>query len=235
MKLLRLLLRKCCQSCYWICNLVQLVSVVVIDEADKPVGIFTEQDAIQLMAERKKVSNLLLSDVMSQPVLTVSPNLGYGAAYQLMSEHRVRHLVVVNDDGTLIGLVSEGDFLHHMGMEYLVELKKVEGSMTQHVHTCDCSVSFQDVLSLMNTQRISCVVLTKDNKPVGILTERDMVKLASQDASVSDLSVSEQMTSPLHTVGGEMPLQMASRLMERKRIRRLVVVDGHGKFIWNPN
>ncbi|WP_292950741.1 MULTISPECIES: EAL domain-containing protein [unclassified Neptuniibacter] len=205
-------------------------SVVVIDEANKPVGIFTEQDAIKLMVERKKVSSLLLSDVMSQPVLTVSPNLGYGAAYQLMSEHRVRHLVVVDDDGTLIGLVSEGDFLHHMGMEYLVELKKVEGSMTQHVHTRDCSVSFQEVLSLMNTQRISCVVLTKDKKPVGILTERDMVKLASQDASVSDLSVSEQMTSPLHTVGGEMPLQLASRLMERNRIRRLVVVDCHGRL-----
>lgn len=203
-------------------------SVVVVDETDRPVGIFTEQDAIHLMAKKKKVTDLELGDVMSQPVLTVSPNLGYGAAYQLMSEHRVRHLVAVDEDGKLIGLVSEGDFLHHMGMEYLVELKTVEGSMTKRVYTLDCAVSLQDVLLLMSSQHISCVVLTKDKKPVGILTERDMVRIAGQDTPVAELKVAEQMTSPLQTIRPDLPLQMASRLMERNRIRRLVIVDDQG-------
>ncbi len=205
-------------------------SVVAIDEADRPVGIFTEQDAIQLMAAKKKVSGLRLAEVMSKPVLSVSANMGYGNAYQLMSENRVRHLVVVDDSGALIGLVSEGDFLHHMGMEYLVELKTVASSMTSQVHSLDYSASLQDALLLMSTEHISCVVLTRENKPIGILTERDMVRLAREDITISERSVADEMTSPLQTVKAEVPLQMASRLMEKSRIRRLVVVDGEGNL-----
>lgn len=205
-------------------------SVVAINEADRPVGIFTEQDAIQLMAAKKKVSGLRLAEVMSEPVLTVSANMGYGNAYQLMSENRVRHLVVVDDSGTLIGLVSEGDFLHHMGMEYLVELKTVASSMTSPVYSLDYSASLQDALLLMSSERISCVVLTRENKPIGILTERDMVRLASEDINISERCVADEMTSPLQTVKAEVPLQMASRLMEKNRIRRLVVADGKGNL-----
>ncbi len=205
-------------------------SVVAIDEADRPVGIFTEQDAIQLMAAKIKVSGLRLAEVMSEPVLTVSANMGYGNAYQLMSENRVRHLVVVDDSGTLIGLVSEGDFLHHMGMEYLVELKTVASSMTSPVYSLDYSASLQDALLLMSSERISCVVLTRENKPIGILTERDMVRLASEDINISERSVADEMTSPLQTVKAEVPLQMASRLMEKNRIRRLVVADTEGNL-----
>lgn len=206
-------------------------SVVAVDNEDRPVGIFTEQDAIRLMVEKKKMTGLLLLDVMSQPVLTAPPNMGYGSAYQLMSEHNVRHLVVVdNESGKLIGLVSEGDFLHHMGMEYLVELKTVAGSMTSQVQTLDYTASLQDALVLMSKLHISCVVLTKKSKPIGILTERDMVRLASQDIAVADLSVADEMTSPLQTVKAEMPLQMASHLMEKSHIRRLVVVSNQGEL-----
>ena len=206
-------------------------SVIAVDTADRPVGIFTEQDAIRLMVEKKAVSGLLLRDEMSQPVLTAPPNMGYGSAYQLMSEHNVRHLVVVdNENGKLIGLVSEGDFLHHMGMEYLVELKTVAGSMTSQVQTLDYEASLQDALVLMSKLHISCVVLTKNSRPIGILTERDMVRLASQDVVIAELSVADEMTSPLQTVKAEMPLQMASHLMEKSHIRRLVVVNGLGEL-----
>ncbi|MCP4596720.1 PAS domain S-box protein [Neptuniibacter sp.] len=205
-------------------------SVVAINEMEKPVGIFTEQDAIRLMADGRAVSGLLMQDVMSHPVLTVQSSIGYGKAYQLMSENRVRHLLVVDEEGRLAGLVSEGDFLHHMGMEYLVELKTVESSMTSNVQTVATDMKLLKALQIMSSVRISCVVVVEEGKPVGVLTERDMVRLARRDVDISNIPIKDEMTSPLLTVESHAPLQVASRMMEQHKIRRLVVVGEKGQL-----
>lgn len=205
-------------------------SIVAVDKADRPVGIFTEQDAIKLMVRYKSLSGLLMQDVMSHPVLTAEPHLGYGQAYQLMAEHRVRHLVVIDQQGKLVGLVSEGDFLHHMGMEYLVELKTVGSAMTRSVKVIEHSHYLTEALKLMSNQRISCLVVLKDGLPIGMLTERDMVKIASENDDVRHLKVQEQMSFPLISVNADMPLQVASRLMQERGIRRVTVVNSDGRL-----
>lgn len=203
-------------------------SVVAVDKADRPVGIFTEQDAIRLISESKAVQALTMKEVMSQPPIIVKSHLGYGDAYQVMSEHKVRHLVVVDDSGVLIGLVSEGDFLHHMGMEYLVELKTVASSMTRKVSTIDHAEPLSVAVSMMRAQKISCVVVTIDDLPAGILTERDMVRLAGVIDVAEQVCVADEMVSPLITISADTPLQHASRLMEHHKVRRLVVMDAGG-------
>ncbi|WP_415892397.1 EAL domain-containing protein [Neptuniibacter sp. PT8_73] len=205
-------------------------SVVAIDDSAKPVGIFTEKDAIRLMLDDQAISSLSMAEVMSQPVITVSSNLGYAKAYQTMSENSVRHLVVVDSDGQLLGLVSEGDFLHHMGMEYLVELKTVANSMSCRVKGVNPEESLATVLSTMNTEHISCVVVVEKGCPVGILTERDMVRLATEHLDIEKVKAIDVMASPLLTVLPDLPLQIASRMMESNHIRRLVVVEHDGSL-----
>ena len=193
-----------------------------------PVGIFTEQDAIKVMSAGNAISKLQMQDVMSSPVLMVEANTGYSKAYQIMTENRVRHLVVVDEEQCLIGLVSEGDFLHHMGMEYLVELKTVGSAMTGQVHALDLEAEMSAALTLMSEEHISCVVITELGKPVGILTERDMVRLASRAQAITNLRVKTEMTTPLVTVAHALPLQLASHMMAEHNIRRLVVVGKDG-------
>ena len=55
-------------------------SIVAIDDSAKPIGIFTEKDAIRLMLDDQAISSLSMAEVMSQPVITVSSNLGYAKA-----------------------------------------------------------------------------------------------------------------------------------------------------------
>lgn len=205
-------------------------SVVVINGSTHPVGIFTEQDAIRLMAEARHVSELRMRDVMSEPVLCVKASMGYGGAYQLMSENQVRHLVVVDDDDCLVGLVSEGDFLHHLGMEYLIELKTVQSAMTRHVVSLEQSQSISEALAIMSSKKISCVIATSGGKAVGVLTERDMVKIATEAQDYNVLSIKDRMSSPLLTVFPTTPLQDASQVMEQSSVRRLVVVDSSGNL-----
>ncbi|EAR60329.1 EAL domain-containing protein [Neptuniibacter caesariensis] len=203
-------------------------SIVAVDSDDKPIGIFTEQDAIRLMAEKRSISEMRMGDVMTHPVLVVPLNLGYAKAYQKMMEHKVRHLVVVDEEGKLLGLASEGDFLHHMGIEYLVELKTVGSAMSQSVATLEANLPLSQAVDLMNTTHFSCIVAMSEGKPVGVITERDVVRFAIKGVDSSSVAIQEVMSSPLQIVLPDMPLQTASRRMELEKIRRLIVVDDKG-------
>ncbi|MFA6119749.1 MAG: PAS domain S-box protein [Sideroxydans sp.] len=204
---------------------LRISCVVAVDGAYHPVGIFTEQDAIRLMAQRKVVAQLRMSDVMSSPPLTARADMDFRDAYQLISNRGHRHLIIVAEDGKLIGIVSEADFIHHMGMEYLVELKTVSSAMSRDLVTLQEDATLANAVDLMAKHRISCVIITRDGAPVGILTERDTVTLARTINDPTRVDITRVMRSPVQTIDAQHPLQQAMALMESSSIRRLVVVE----------
>lgn len=205
---------------------LRISCVVAIDATQRPLGIFTEQDAIRLMAKRKVVAQLRMADVMSSPPLTGTADLDFREAYQLISARGVRHLIVVDKQDKLVGVVSEADFMHHMGMEYLVELKTVSSAMTRNPLTLKEDATLADAVDLMDKHRISCVIVTRDHIPVGILTERDTVALARTVIDPTRIHIVRVMKAPVQTIAAAMPLQQAVKQMESGNIRRLVVVEG---------
>ena len=204
---------------------LRISCVVAVDSARHPQGIFTEQDAIRLMAERKVVANLRMADVMSDAPLTAPTNLDYRDAYRLISEKGFRHLIVVDDAGAVAGVVSEADFLQHMGMEYLVGIKCVGNAMTRNLISLQEDATLADAVDLMTQHKISCVIVTRDNVPVGILTERDVAGLARTVGDPAKVHIVSVMKSPVQTVDASLPIPEAIKLMETACIRRLVVVE----------
>jgi diguanylate cyclase (GGDEF)-like protein/PAS domain S-box-containing protein len=205
---------------------LRISCVIAVDTAHHPVGIFTEQDAIVLMAERKVIAELNMSDVMSAPPLTAPADMDFRDAYQLISSKGYRHLIVVDEEGRLGGIVSEADFIHHMGMEYLVELKTVGAAMTRNIVTLKEDATLADAVDMMAKHKISCVIITRDQKPIGILTERDTISLARTVNDPTRVHITRVMHSPVQTVDARLPLQQAMGIMENAHIRRLVVVEG---------
>jgi|GEM_PF-238131 len=205
---------------------LRISCVVAVNATHHPVGIFTEQDAIVLMAERRAIAELSMSDVMSAPPFTAHGDMDFRDAYQLISSKGYRHLIVVDETGRLGGIVSEADFIHHMGMEYLVELKTVSSAMTRNLVTLEEDATLADAVDMMAKHKISCVIVTRDQKPVGILTERDTVALARTVSDPTHVHITRVMHSPVQTVDAQLPLQQAMGLMENSHIRRLVVVEG---------
>ena len=139
--------------------------MVAVDKMNHPQGIFTEQDAIRLMAERRVVAQLRMSDVMSGSPLTAPSNLDSRDAYRLISEKGFRHLVVVDDSGSVAGVVSEADFLQHMGMEYLVGIKNVSSAMTRNLISLKEDATLADAVDLMTRKKISCVIVVRNYIP----------------------------------------------------------------------
>lgn len=80
-------------------------SIVVVDDEQKCIGIFTERDAIRLMANKFSVDEPL-NKVMSRHVVTISNEASFDEAKRLVLSHDIRHLPVTDTTGKLIGLFS---------------------------------------------------------------------------------------------------------------------------------
>jgi CBS domain-containing protein len=80
-------------------------SLVVIDDEEKCIGIFTERDAIRIIASKYSVDQPL-SKIMSRHVVTVTLEASFDEAKRLMLSHSIRHLPVTDQTGKLIGLFS---------------------------------------------------------------------------------------------------------------------------------
>jgi CBS domain-containing protein len=85
-------------------------AIVVTDDNKKCVGIFTERDAIRVVAQEIPF-NTPLKKVMTKNVVTISEDATFEESRRLIISRGVRHLPVVNSEGKLAGLVVVRDFL----------------------------------------------------------------------------------------------------------------------------
>ena len=88
-------------------------SYVLVCEQREPVGIFTERDAVRLMASDQETDQITLSAVMTPQPRTINPAelTDISAVLQRMQRAQLRHLPVVDDAGLLLGVVSETSLL----------------------------------------------------------------------------------------------------------------------------
>jgi len=88
-------------------------AVVVIDDERKCIGIFTERDAIRVVAQNIPL-NTPLKEVMTRNVVTVSDDAAFEESRRLVISHGIRHLPVVNSERRLVGLVVVRNFLDEL-------------------------------------------------------------------------------------------------------------------------
>ena len=86
------------------------VGVAPIVESDKLMGMLTDRDiAIRVVAEGKDPELVTVREVASKQVVTIDPQQDLGEALRIMAKHQVRRLPVVEEDGTLVGVVAQAD------------------------------------------------------------------------------------------------------------------------------
>lgn len=98
--------------------------------------------------------------------------------------------------------------------------------MTKNVITLDSSAPVKKVAELMDKHDIGCVIVMNKGKPIGIITERDMLKrvlLQFKDPRMT--RVNDIMSTPLIASNPETNVREAVRLMNERRIKKLPVVE----------
>ncbi len=88
------------------------IGSVLIVEAGRLVGIATERDyARKVILQGRSSSDTPVAQIMSSPVVSVSPNDSAQTCMQIMTDRRIRHLPVLDAGGGVVGLVSIGDLV----------------------------------------------------------------------------------------------------------------------------
>ncbi len=106
----------------------------------------------------------------------------------------------------------------------------VERIMNRRVATITPTVMLQEAVRKMNELKIGCLVVESRGEPVGIITERDILRLVENGRSPNDLMVKMIMSSSLEVIGEDQSIREAASLMQKDGIRRLPVVKD-GKLV----
>ncbi len=139
------------------------------------------------------MSQLLVQDLMTQPVKTVGPTNPLREVIQLMEANRIRHVAVVEESGRLLGLISHRDVLRSQEgslsgalsseqahMNRWIEARWV---MTKDVRTVHRETPALEAALILRSNAYGCVPVVEDGQLVGILTDSDFVEYAIQALS----------------------------------------------------
>jgi CBS domain-containing protein len=100
--------------------------------------------------------------------------------------------------------------------------------MVKEVIMIDENASVKEAADVMNDLEISSIIASRNGKPIGIVTERDLLKrIVAEGRNAKKTRVKDIMSSPLTVIMPDMQLEEAVRLMFDKKIKKLPVSDQH--------
>ncbi len=109
------------------CMIDNGVDYLMVCTREIPLGIVTERDIPRLLRQGVKPQELPLQDAMSAPVRSIELQASVTNALEAMSEHRLRHMAVIDDHGRIVGVVSQRRLFERMALEqFETALHKVQ-------------------------------------------------------------------------------------------------------------
>lgn len=144
-----------------------------------------------------------VADVMSRSLVTVMPGHSIKHAAQIMLDHRVSGLPVVDGDGKLVGILTEGDLLRRVefgltgGRPHWIEAGSPEGAardyvksnswrvsdvMSHPVATIAETASLADAAVVLGTRGIKRLPVVREGRLVGIVARADLLRLVASTA-----------------------------------------------------
>jgi signal-transduction protein with cAMP-binding, CBS, and nucleotidyltransferase domain len=108
----------------------------------------------------------------------------------------------------------------------------VEDYMTLTTVTMNFKKSLLDITKKMLAENISSIAITDDEgETIGILTERDIIKIIANELPPGGISAMSLMSFPPVKVKKKTPIEEAAKIMVSKKIRHLIVEDTYGKDV----
>lgn len=142
------------------------------------------------------LNNVMVNEWMSKPALTIRPDAPINLAQEMMRQHKVRRLMVVNEVGQLVGIVTSGDLreakpseatsLSIWELNYLVAQLTIEKIMTHEVVKISSSSRMSEAAKLMLDYKVSGLpVVDETGALVGVITESDIFRMVVQNENTN--------------------------------------------------
>jgi CBS domain-containing protein len=211
-------------------------SCILVMEDRQLLGILTERDIVRLTAKSIDFATTTIADVMIHPIITLPQRSVQDifAALFLFRRYRIRHLPIVDDQEQLVGVISHESIRQILRPANLLRFRLVSDVMNSQVVHAPLTSTVLQLAQLMAAEHVSCVVITQpdgqgNEKPVGIITERDVVKMQALQIDLSQTQAEAVMSTPLFLLSPEDSLWTAHQEMQTRGVGRLVVSWNWGK------
>ena len=196
-------------------------------------GIVTETDLIQkVLAKGMDPSLVSVDQVMTSPLLTITPDRPMLDASHLMEANHVRYLCV-SDKEEIVGVISVRDLARYFVDSEggpIRDLDNVYRPLSVLMRTTMETISSErtvlEAAQAMAEKRIGSLLVLEAGEMVGIVTETDMVRKGiASHLPASSTRVGAVMNYPLIKIDINRTVRDASRLMAEQRIRHLAVTE----------
>ncbi|MCS7171302.1 MAG: diguanylate cyclase, partial [Aquificaceae bacterium] len=202
---------------------------VLLFMGESPVGILTERDLVRLVTDGVSLEERAIEHA-SKNLISVKEYRDIYYALSLMIENGIRRLLVRNENGRFLGTLEMEKVLIRLEEDDFRKKLRVRDLVTDGALIfVEEGASLFECLKLMREKNIGAIPVLRDGYPVGIITERDIVRIF--DTMDPSHPVKFYMSSPVITVKEDTLVETAVKLMEEKGIRRLVVVGEEGKAV----
>jgi len=212
------------------CMLKNKNGSVVILNKKFPVGIVTESMLLKLLQEGVCFDEKIVQ-YAKKTVITANHNRPVELAFELVVTNNIRRLVLVDDAGKYAGTVRQEDLFSFLEEDvYKVDLK-VGNLLNPNVTIVSISpqTSLFDALKQMLALKIGSVVVVKEAKAVGIITEKDIINASYKHFDLNT-SVEGLMSSPVVSVSIDEAITTVIELMRKNSLRHILVNNEQGEM-----
>jgi CBS domain-containing protein len=202
--------------------------VVVVLKENKPIGILTERDVVSLLYTEVDLDEKT-ERFARKPLIVASGIRTISYALSLMIENNIRRLVVVDSSENFLGVVTQKHLLKYLEEDFYRSSLRVKHIFDQLKDLVSAAQNdaIRDVLEKMVEHNISAVPIAENGIAIGIITEKDVLRLANNKVSLQE-QVGKQMTSPVIFADLETKLIEVVKIMDDRNISRTVVKGADG-------
>jgi CBS domain-containing protein len=179
----------------------------------------------------------LVRDLMHPGVMTCKPTASLGQVAVLLNQHQVHALFVTDRDGRIMGVISDFDLMAGEWLssdsESLTVMRNLTASdlMTQPVDSVEANISLAEATALFMEKGVSRLLVTNNEKPVGIISLSDFVASIANEIKSKRGTVGDVMSHAILVCRGKTPVISAARAMTSAGWRSVLVVDIKGKIL----
>ncbi|WP_254568728.1 PAS domain S-box protein [Oscillatoria sp. HE19RPO] len=229
-------------------NSTTLSSCAVVQENDKFLGIFVERDVVKLIASGKSLEGITVGELINPSPVSVrqSQLQDIFSVLPLLRQYHISHLPILDEGDRFMGIISTETLREILQPANLLQLRQVAEVMTPQIVSATPQTSLLDIAKLMTRTQVSCVMICQrgegkitqlgtgnrgDLKPLGIITEGDIIQIQGLQLDLNSTPVEQMMSSPVFAIGTEDSLWIALQKMQQYHVGRLAVTGIRGELL----
>lgn len=179
----------------------------------------------------------LVKDLMHPGIITCKPTATLGQVAVLLDQHQVHALFVADRDGRILGVITDLDLMAGEWLssdsESLTIMRKLTAAdlMSHPVDSIEANIPLSVAVDEFIEKRISRLLVTANEKPVGIISLSDFVASIAGEIKSKRDTVGDVMSDAILVCRGKTSVASAARAMTSAGWRSVLVVDVKGKIL----